>query len=154
VAPTDWETCLHTISHQRTCVKQSFDHTCQSNSAMSTPNTSLYGHMALPRLTVRTVQSVIFFACLTYRIERDIFSIWSPFDKGMLQKKWHAKRSSKAPRNDPTTSPPQNLLCIKNGFGLVSLQYKSTLTAPMASEHPKTPIWALSAPQSIEKRRS
>jgi hypothetical protein len=28
------------------------------------------------------------------------------------------------------------------------------LTAPMASEHPKTPVWALLAPQSVEKRRS
>jgi hypothetical protein len=27
-------------------------------------------------------------------------------------------------------------------------------TAPMASEHPKTPVWALSAPQLVEKRRS
>jgi hypothetical protein len=25
------------------------------------------------------------------------------------------------------------------------------LTALMASEHPKTPVWALSAPQSVEK---
>jgi hypothetical protein len=42
----------------------------------------------------------------------------------------------------------------QNGFGLVSLQYNSALTAPMASERPKTPIWALLAPQSVEKRRS
>jgi hypothetical protein len=27
-------------------------------------------------------------------------------------------------------------------------------TAPMASQHPKTTVWALSAPQSVEKRRS
>jgi hypothetical protein len=27
-------------------------------------------------------------------------------------------------------------------------------TAPMASEHPKTPSWAFLAPQSVEKRRS
>jgi hypothetical protein len=25
------------------------------------------------------------------------------------------------------------------------------LTTPMASERPKTPVWALSAPQSVEK---
>jgi hypothetical protein len=31
--------------------------------------------------TVRTAQSAIFFACLTFRTERDIFSIRSPFDK-------------------------------------------------------------------------
>jgi hypothetical protein len=24
-------------------------------------------------------------------------------------------------------------------------------TTPMASQHPKTPVWALSAPQSVEK---
>jgi hypothetical protein len=27
------------------------------------------------------------------------------------------------------------------------------LTAPMALEHPKTPLWALSAPQSVEKMK-
>jgi hypothetical protein len=68
-----------------------------------------------------------------------------------MQRKRHAKRTSKALRNDPTTSPPQKLLCIKMAFGLVSLQYKSVLTAPMASERPKTLVWALSAPQSVEK---
>ena len=30
---------------------------------------------------VRTVQSAMFFVCLTYQTERDIFSIRSPFDK-------------------------------------------------------------------------
>jgi hypothetical protein len=53
-----------------------------SSDATSTPDTSSYGRTALPRQTVRTVQSAIFFfACLTYRTERDIFSIRSPFDK-------------------------------------------------------------------------
>ena len=30
-----------------------------------------------------------------------------------MQRKRHAKRMSGAPRNDPTTSPPQKLLCLK-----------------------------------------
>jgi hypothetical protein len=30
-----------------------------------------------------------------------------------LQRKQHAKRTSEAPRNDPTASPPQKLLCLK-----------------------------------------
>jgi hypothetical protein len=68
-----------------------------------------------------------------------------------LQRKRHAKRTSGAPRNGLTASPSQKLLCVKNGFGLVSLQYNSVLTAPMASERPKTPIRALSTPQSVEK---
>jgi hypothetical protein len=53
-----------------------------SSDSTSTPDTSSYGRTALPRQTVRTVQSTIFFfTCLTYRTECDIFSIWSPFDK-------------------------------------------------------------------------
>ena len=39
-----------------------------------------------------------------------------------MQRKQHAKWMSEAPRNDLTASPPQKLLCIKNGFILVSLQ--------------------------------
>jgi hypothetical protein len=38
-----------------------------------------------------------------------------------LQRKQHTKWMSRAPRNDPTTSPPQKIIYIKNGFGLVSL---------------------------------
>jgi hypothetical protein len=30
-----------------------------------------------------------------------------------MQRKRHAKRTSGAPRNGPTTSPPQKLLCLK-----------------------------------------
>jgi hypothetical protein len=30
-----------------------------------------------------------------------------------MQRKWHAKRTSGAPINDPTASPPQNLLYLK-----------------------------------------
>jgi hypothetical protein len=45
----------------------------------------LYGRTActvsLPRGTVRTVQSPIFFACLGFRTECDIFRIRSPFDE-------------------------------------------------------------------------
>ena len=29
------------------------------------------------------------------------------------QRKRHTKQTSRAPRNDPTASPPQKLLCIK-----------------------------------------
>jgi hypothetical protein len=43
---------------------------------------SLYGPATSASVqTVRTAQSAIFFACLTFRTERDIFSIRSPFDK-------------------------------------------------------------------------
>jgi hypothetical protein len=30
-----------------------------------------------------------------------------------MQRKWHAKRTSRAPRNGLTASPPQKLLCLK-----------------------------------------
>jgi hypothetical protein len=41
-----------------------------------------YGHATSASVhTVRIAQSAIFFACLTYRTERDIFSIQSPFDE-------------------------------------------------------------------------
>jgi hypothetical protein len=46
------------------------------------PATSVYGHATSASVrTVWTAQSTIFFACLTFRTECDIFSIRTPFDK-------------------------------------------------------------------------
>jgi hypothetical protein len=46
------------------------------------PTMSTYEHAMLVSVqTVRTTQSAIFFACLTFQTEHDIFSIRSPFDK-------------------------------------------------------------------------
>jgi hypothetical protein len=42
-----------------------------------------------------------------------------------LQRKWHVKRTSGAPRNGPTTFSPQKLLCIK--MALAWLPFSITL---------------------------
>jgi hypothetical protein len=38
-----------------------------------------------------------------------------------MQRKWHAKRTSGSPRNGPTTSPPQKLLCLKMALAVLSI---------------------------------
>jgi hypothetical protein len=45
-----------------------------------------------------------------------------------LQRKWHAKRTSRAPRNGPTSVCSSIASLHKNGFGLASLQHNSTLS--------------------------